>query len=250
MSIESALSDLTGPLPSGIAEGVALGAGVADGYDLHETVIGDVMVAFNTEGVSSVDLADDGFEERHLTRFGRSLIRAEAPSAWAGAVPAALEAGRPGKLPIDLRAATPFQADVLHATAAIPRGEVRPYAWLTAEVRRPKAARAAGSAVARNPIPLIIPCHRVVRSDGRLGGYSLGGPHHKRRLLESEEARPDWLEGLASRRVRVRGDDAAGLFHHPTCRLIRRSAAVVDFGSADEAREAGLSACGACRPRE
>ena len=61
----------------------------------------------------------------------------------------------------------------------IPRGEVRPYGWIAAEIGRPKAVRAVGTALGHNPVPLIVPCHRVVRSDGMIGQYSLGGPQQQ-----------------------------------------------------------------------
>ena len=250
MSIETELADLVGDVPDGMTEDVALGTGLADGYDLYESAIGDVAVTFNLQGVSSVDIADKAFGDRFALRFGRRLIRAEAPSAWSRHIPAAIEAGRPGKLPVDLRSVTPFQADVLQRTATIPKGEVRPYAWLAHEVDRPGAVRAAGSAVARNPIPLIIPCHRVVRADGHIGSYSLGGPGTKHDLLEHEGAHPDWLEGLASRHIRLQGNTSTKIYCHPTCHAIRRSKAenVVDFRTLDEAETSGFRACELCRP--
>lgn len=186
MNIESELTALIRDLPPGISEGVALGTGLADGFDLYESPLGSVVITFNPRGVSSVDLAADGFAERFAKRFGRALFRAEAPSQWRRLIPEALEAGRPGEVPVDLRSVTAFQAEVLQETARIPKGEVRPYSWLARRIERPKAVRATGSALARNPVPLIIPCHRVVRSDGQIGKYSLGDAHNKAILLERE----------------------------------------------------------------
>ena len=125
---------------------------------------------------------------------------------------------------------------------------MRPYGWVAYEVDSPRAVRAVGSAVARNPIPLIIPCHRVVRSDGHIGNYSLGGPHNKVDLLHHEGAMPEMLEKLASHRVRFRGDQATGVFHHPTCHVLRRGSKLVDFRSSDEAEQVGFQACEVCRP--
>lgn len=249
MSLESRLEGLTGPLPAGVGEGVALGTGLADGYDFYDSAIGQVVVTFNPEGVSSLDIAD-GFEDRYTTRFGRALIRAEAPRAWASHISPAIERGAPGRLPVDLRSVTSFQEEVLMKTAQIPKGEVRPYGWVAREVERPKAVRAVGSAVARNPLPLIIPCHRVVRTDGHIGNYSLGGPHNKVDLLEHEGASPEWLEELASHHVRVQGNSSTGIYCHPTCHAIRRSKSdnVVDFRSGSEAESAGFRACKVCRP--
>lgn len=250
MNIESKLSDLIGPLPEGVSEGVALGTGLADGYDLYESPLGSVAVTFNVNGVSSVDLADEGLASRFGDRFGRPLMRAEAPKAWARHIPAAIEAGKPGRLPVDLRSVTPFQESVLRVAARIPRGEVRPYAWLAREVSRPSAVRAVGSTMARNPVPLIIPCHRVVRSDGHIGAYSLGGPQNKHELLSHEGLEPEWLEELAARHVRVRANTSTGIYCHPTCRRIRASREdnVVDLTSSEAAQSAGYRPCEVCRP--
>lgn len=249
MSIETDLERLTGELPAGVSEGVALGTGLAEGYDFYDSAIGTVVVTFNPGGVSSVDAAEE-FQERRTGRSQRPLIRAEAPAAWRAYIPEAIERGTPGKLPVDLRSVTEFQESVLRTTASIPRGEVRPYGWVAREIDRPKAVRAVGSAVARNPIPLIIPCHRVVRSDGHIGNYSLGGPHNKVDLLEHEGAAPAELERLAARHIRVRGNTTTGVYCLPTCSAIRRSKAanVADFRSSTEAEESGYRACKLCRP--
>lgn len=249
MSIESRLEQLAGPLPAGLSENVALGTGLAEGYDFYDSALGQVIVTFNPEGVSSLDIAD-GFEDRYREQFGRPLIRAEAPSGWRRHIPEAIDRGAPGKLPVDLRSVTDFQERVLRTTATIPKGEVRPYGWVAYEIESPKAVRAVGSAVARNPIPLIIPCHRVVRTDGHIGNYSLGGPHNKVELLEHEGAKPDELEELASHQIRVRGNSSTGIYCHPTCSAIRRSnpSNVVDFRATEAAEEAGYRACKLCRP--
>lgn len=89
--------------------------------------------------------------------------------------------------PLDLSGATPFQRRVWLATREIPYGERRSYAQIARRVGSPQAAQAVGQALAANPLPLIIPCHRVVASSGDLGGFS-GGPYLKRRLLEMEGA--------------------------------------------------------------
>jgi methylated-DNA-[protein]-cysteine S-methyltransferase len=87
--------------------------------------------------------------------------------------------------PLDLGLCTPFQQRVLRAEFAVPRGEVTTYGLLAAHIGAPRAARAAGSALGRNPFPVIIPCHRAVHADGALGGYR-GGLALKRALLEME----------------------------------------------------------------
>jgi O-6-methylguanine DNA methyltransferase len=88
-------------------------------------------------------------------------------------------------VPLDLRYYTPFQQAVWRAAAAIPSGETRSYAWVAKRIRNPKAARAVGQALGANPVPIIIPCHRVISSTGTMGGFS-GGLGMKKKLLELE----------------------------------------------------------------
>lgn len=90
-------------------------------------------------------------------------------------------------VPIDWSAMSPFQIRVLTELFLIPYGETASYGQIAACIGKPKASRAVGTAVARNPIPIIIPCHRVIPADGSLGGY-LWGPKIKRRLQEIESA--------------------------------------------------------------
>ncbi len=85
----------------------------------------------------------------------------------------ALATGRTD-VPVDLSSRSEFHQEVLRATARIPRGEVRTYGELAEIVGRPRAARAVGTAMARNPVPLLVPCHRVVPSSGGVGNYGLG----------------------------------------------------------------------------
>ena len=89
-------------------------------------------------------------------------------------------------IPLDLETAPPFFAAAWQACRRIPPGETRSYQWLAAQAGNPRAARAAGQAMAKNPWPLIIPCHRVIASDGGLHGYGAGGLGVKARLLEME----------------------------------------------------------------
>lgn len=90
-------------------------------------------------------------------------------------------------LPLDLRDATTFQIHVLVAVQGVPYGEVRTYGDIAAQIGHPRAARAVGQANARNPLPIVIPCHRIIGSDGRLCGYSAnGGLEVKQHLLQLE----------------------------------------------------------------
>lgn len=91
---------------------------------------------------------------------------------------------------LDLSGATPFQRQVWEITRLIPYGETRSYTWVAEQIKQPGAVRAVGQALSRNPLPIIVPCHRVLTINGKLGGYS-GGVEMKRYLL--------WLEALDSR---------------------------------------------------
>ncbi len=97
-------------------------------------------------------------------------------------------AGRSRFSAVDISWLTPFQQKVLEKTAEIPRGQVRTYGWVAQEIGQPGAVRAVGTALGHNPIPFLIPCHRVVRAGGDLGQYSSGGPAVKARLLRAEGA--------------------------------------------------------------
>ena len=102
-------------------------------------------------------------------------------------------------LPLDLSGLSPFSIAVLEACRRIPRGETRSYSWVASQIGKPRAARAVGQALARNPLPIIVPCHRVVRADatlrssslrstsGNLGGFS-AGLRLKKALLRIERA--------------------------------------------------------------
>ncbi|MBI4609548.1 MAG: methylated-DNA--[protein]-cysteine S-methyltransferase [Candidatus Rokubacteria bacterium] len=141
-------------------------------------------------------------------------------------------------VPVDLSAVAPFQRAVLAVTSAIPFGEARSYAWVAARIGHPGAARAVGTALARNPVPLIVPCHRVLRGDGGVGGY-LFGTRIKDRLLALEQTTPT-LIGCTSTRILCR----RGCRHEQRVREDRR----VVFASVREGRAVGYRACRVCRP--
>lgn len=139
-----------------------------------------LVVEATERGVSAVRL---GKKDRGAKRSGRMRW-----DAIAGKQLQAYFAGRLKRFaaPCDLEGLTPFTRAVLKITARIPYGEVRSYQWIARKLGKPAASRAVGNALARNPIPIIIPCHRVVRSDGTIGGFALG-PEWKKRLLALEQ---------------------------------------------------------------
>ena len=105
---------------------------------------------------------------------------------------------------VALDACPPFQRQVLRATHRIPRGQVSTYGLVAAHLGKPGAARAVGNALADNPFPLLIPCHRIVLTDGLLGGFG-GGPLLKRALLAMEGVEADESGRLASPRLHFAG---------------------------------------------
>src|SRR5579884_938738 len=178
-----ALGDV--PAPGTLRTGVLRRLGLGDAYAALPAPIGTVYVSYNERGVSFVTRAADGesFERAFRAHFGRPIYPAdEPPAALAAALHEQLEgSGRPA-LRFDLRGLSEFERAVLLKALEIPRGEVRPYAWIAREIGSPRAVRAVGTALGNNPIPIFIPCHRVIRSDGQTGQYGLGGPEAKRTM--------------------------------------------------------------------
>jgi O-6-methylguanine DNA methyltransferase len=142
------------------------------------------------------------------------------------------------RVPVDLRAVPDFQRRVLEAAQHIPFGEGRPYAWIAARIGHARAVRAVGTALGRNPVPLILPCHRVWRSDGGLGGYIFGAGV-KNRLAALERTTPV-LEGCTSTRIVCRVGCIHGRHTRPDNRVV--------FASVEDARSVGYRPCKLCRP--
>ncbi|MGH2669650.1 MAG: methylated-DNA--[protein]-cysteine S-methyltransferase, partial [bacterium] len=142
------------------------------------------------QGVAHLDLADsdEAFARAIRRRFARPAMRDPRPPAdLRRFLIGFFTSGTPFRGGVDFSLVGPFERAVLEQLRRIPRGQVRTYREIAAAFGHPSASRAVGNACAKNPVPLIVPCHRVVRSDGGLGGYSLrGGPRLKRRLLELE----------------------------------------------------------------
>jgi O-6-methylguanine DNA methyltransferase len=190
------LSKLAAPAPDRLADDVLVEVGLVDRIAPLDTAIGTLWVAWNGRGLASVDAFPDGpsAAAEHEARTGRrTLIADSLPGDLASAVSRRLSGERHVPIKLDLRGRTPFEVAVWEKALEIPFGEVRPYGWIAAEIGRPKAVRAVGTALGHNPVPLVVPCHRVVRTDGFIGNYSLGGPHNKRTILAAEGVDPDAL---------------------------------------------------------
>lgn len=162
-----------------------------------ETAFGRMYVAATARGLARISWqqADDGAWVRHLeARFpDRPVVR--DPTALAEAEEQLREYFAGDRtafdLPVDLGALGDFDRSVLRAATRIPCGEVVPYSELASRIGRPRAARAVGNALGRNPVAIVVPCHRIIRTDGSLGGYG-GGVEWKERLL-AIEGREDLL---------------------------------------------------------
>jgi O-6-methylguanine DNA methyltransferase len=226
--------------------------GLVDTYFQVNTPLGTVFVAYNRSGVCAVRPATSAlqFEAAFHAAFGRQIHAAsEPPAQLVRAITHQLAGTTSPDLRFDLRQLSEFERAVLRKALEIPRGEVRPYAWIAREIGHPGAMRAVGTALARNPVPLLIPCHRVVKSDGHLGRYSMGGADAKRTILQAEGVDPDALEELARAGVRYYGCTSTHVYCFPTCRHAPNTHRI-HFASAEEAFRAGYRACRACRPAQ
>ena len=155
---------------------------------------GRVFYAATAAGLAAVDfdIPERLFLDRVQARFGRQPQRAPERLAQFGRQLADYLAGKRAAfdLPLDLRRIPDFQRRVLLTAMQIPRGEVVTYGEIARRIGRPRASRAVGQALGHNPIPIVIPCHRVVGADGALRGYGSGrGIESKEQLLRLEGAR-------------------------------------------------------------
>jgi methylated-DNA-[protein]-cysteine S-methyltransferase len=160
-------------------------------YDIADTPIGALFVAVTERGLCriSYDPEPERQAEELARTFGLRVLRSGRP---VDPVKRELEEYFEGRrrefdLSVDLRGRSEFSRVVLEELARVPFGEVTTYGALAARTGRPKAARAVGTIMNRNPIPIVLPCHRVVGSTGSLVGYG-GGLERKRLLLDLEHA--------------------------------------------------------------
>jgi len=163
-------------------------------YDaLRDSPVGPLLVAVGNHGVIAIEFGTDetGFVRELEARHGVTAFRSmDRVSEAISQILQYLSGDRKlFELDVDLRDLTDFQRKVLEAAAAVPPGYVATYGEIAAGIGKPKSSRAVGQALARNPIPIIVPCHRVVAADGSLTGYSgAGGIETKAHLLRLEGA--------------------------------------------------------------
>ena len=157
---------------------------------LHESPVGWIALLGSDLGLRRVSLQPQ--PQDALAGLGAEANVAEDNPEEFGNVLSALTDYFAGdmsalqRINVDLSGSSPFFSAAWDACRSIPPGETRSYQWLAEAAGNPKASRAAGQAMARNPVPLVIPCHRVVGSNGSLHGYGGGGVGVKARLLELE----------------------------------------------------------------
>lgn len=167
------------------------GAGERITWSTLATPLGRILVAATARGVCAVSLGDrDGaLEEGLRAEFPRATLERDDVGLrrWLRAVERQIAGGPAARLPLDLRG-TAFQLRVWKALRDVPRGETRSYGALAAEIGEPRAARAVARACATNRVALLVPCHRVVRGEGTLGGYRWG-VGRKKAILQAEGER-------------------------------------------------------------
>jgi methylated-DNA-[protein]-cysteine S-methyltransferase len=239
---------------AGLERKVALFRRPEAAVGMVRSALGPLLIAEGPRGLAMIHYVDSGGTDRAI-----ALLRSKFdPVEDAGAVePVAREIGRlleghvdALKRRVDLSLVeSRFRLEALKRLCDVPPGAVVTYQALAAQTGSPSAQRAVGSAMATNPIPVYVPCHRVVRSDGSVGWYG-GGPANKIRLLRAEGFEVD-------RRSRclcnaICGHRETRIYCRPECDGARRAnrSDVVIFASPQSARQAGMRPCKDCCPTE
>ena len=166
------------------------------GYALFDTTLGRCAIAWSERGIVATQLpgSDDAATRRRIARALPGAVESPPPPAVAAAIDAItrLLAGEPddlSSLALDLDGVPEFHRRVYDVARAIPPGETRSYGDLAKALGEPGAAQAVGRALGRNPVPIVVPCHRVLAANGALHGFSApGGVATKRRMLALEGA--------------------------------------------------------------
>lgn len=214
--------------------------------------LGQLLIAESDRGLAAIHFLFAGGGERTLEmlRMKFDLVENEANARRIGVEIERLFQGDLSALahPVDLILVdSEFQRRAYLLLRKVPPGAVTTYHWLAAAVGRPDSQRAIGNTMASNPIPIFVPCHRVVRSDGTIGNYG-GGVDNKIKLLRAEgfEVGRD----LRLNSGAVMGHRRTGIFCRPDCLAARRAdpAKMLIFADVKHAQDAGLRACKLCKP--
>jgi O-6-methylguanine DNA methyltransferase len=187
--IEQLLGNLDTPPPPDLERTTLVAAGAADQVTTTDSRFGPLWISWSPVGVTGVSpVFDCQTVDEFMDAHRRNAYRAQRlPRDLASQIEDALEHGTTRDFPVDLRGIAEFQSAVLEACRTIETGSVRSYGWIADQLANPGAVRAVGTALGHNPIPILIPCHRVVRSDGSIGNYAFG-PDMKHDLLVREGA--------------------------------------------------------------
>lgn len=146
-------------------------------YSRTKTDLGDFWIACSPQGITSIRFATEtsaAFEKAYRKRFGERPRIGKIPQTYKQALRRAVKGQDISPVPINWSGFTPFQKKVLKTLQKIPAGKVQSYSRLARLAGFPKAARAVGSVMANNPIPFILPCHRIVPASGGVGNYGFG----------------------------------------------------------------------------
>ena len=227
-------------------------------YRIFPSSLGHILIARSELGISLVEYLERGTSLRASRLSHEPGVETVEGGAELEAIYRELLEyleGRRRRLdwPLDLRLArSDFQRTVLQATAAVPYGAVIPYAGIAWEVGKASATRAVAQALRWNPLPIVIPCHRVIGSSGALTGYAGSKVDIKQRLLSVEgvpTAKKAGILGITPQTMYMLypGDREYCL---PTCPSLhtRRPSPLTRFASREDAESVGLSPCTACRP--
>jgi methylated-DNA-[protein]-cysteine S-methyltransferase len=225
-------------------------------FGVFASPLGPILIARSEEGVSMVEyLESETAAASHLARLtGLNAVEDEGRTEALHQDLLDYLAGRRTRLdwPLDLRlASSDFQRRVLHVTSRLPYGAVTSYGHIAREIGEPRATRAVAQALRRNPLPIVIPCHRVIGSSGDLTGYAGDKVTLKQRLLTLEGV-PVAGDGAlhVERQVMYVRYQALGEYCLPTCGALPSTplAELTLFGSRRRAEAAGLTPCADCRP--
>lgn len=215
--------------------------------------IGRLLAAQSTRGLVALKFmdSDDSADVLAALRRRFDIIEDDSLAAEIGGEIEALMRGDTSAVsarPVDLSLVeSDFQRRALSRLRRVPAGSVISYQALAAAVGVPSGQRAIGNTVASNPIPIYVPCHRVIRSDGSLGNYG-GGPERKFKLLRAEGFAVDVRRRMPSEAVY--GHWTSRIFCRPTCTAVRHAdrRKWLIFADSERARRFGMRACKLCRP--
>lgn len=204
-------------------------------YDLYVATTHLGVIYVRTSDAVHDD--DREFAALFHRRFAQPLLADEA---------APPDRDRADRIRFDLSRLGTFEREVLLAVLTIPRGQVRPYDWIAGSVGPQATAYQVDVVLRDNPIPVLIPCHRVINADGTPGEHVLG-QHVKRALLAAEGTNLGEVYALAQLDIRYVASDATGMVCFPTCSQARTGART-GFPTVAAARAAGYRPCPECRP--